>query len=132
MPDDAKQAIIYLKRSCPFCLKLRIFLTEAGLAERFRFEVFDDGDAQHKELRARIEAAGQEPSFPAAELTPGTLETGTDDLIARFAAEAGVDPETMPLLRYYDEGVFPRHIAMFRELRALKQARTETPMEAIG
>ena len=31
---------VYLKRTCPYCLKLRIFLTEAGIADRFDFTVF--------------------------------------------------------------------------------------------
>ena len=88
---------VYLKKTCPFCLKLRIFMTEAGIADRFDFTVFGDGDETHKAVRARMQAAGQEPSFPAAELEPGKLTTGTDDLIARFAREAGVDPATMPL-----------------------------------
>jgi glutaredoxin len=113
---------VYLKKTCPFCLKLRIFATEAGLADRFDFTVFDDGDATHESLRSRMKAAGQEPSFPAAELAPGRLTTGTDDLIARFAHDAGVDPASLPLLRYYSEGVFRRHGEMFRELRQLKGA----------
>jgi glutaredoxin len=120
MTDQAATPTLYLKKTCPFCLKLRIFLTEAGIADRFNFTVFDDGDETHKALRARMEEAGQQPSFPAAEFTPGKLETGTDDLIARFAGEAGVDPATMPLLNYYQEGVFKQVGQMFRELRELK------------
>ena len=111
---------LYLKRTCPFCLKLRVFLTEAGMGERFDYVVFDDGDETHKALRARMEAAGQSPSFPAVDLGDGVLLTGTDDLIARFAGEAGVDPAAMPLLAYYSGGVFPKYSEMFRELRALK------------
>jgi len=118
----APSPTLYLKRSCPFCLKLRIFLTEAGLADRFSYVVFDDGDETHQALRARMEQAGKQPSFPAAELTPGELETGTDDLINRFAKEAGVDPASLPLLNYYEGGVFKRYGEMFRELRALKTA----------
>jgi glutaredoxin len=111
---------IYLKKTCPYCLKLRIFLTEAGLADRFDFTVFSDGDETHKSLRARMQAAGQEPGFPAAEFEPGKLSTGTDDLIARLALDAGVDPSKLPLLAYYSEGVFCRHVDMFKELRQLK------------
>jgi glutaredoxin len=110
----------WLKKTCPYCLKLRIFLTEAGLADRFDFTVFVDGDETHKALRARMEAAGQQPGFPAVEIEPGKLLTGTDDLIQRFAQEAGIDAVSLPLLAYYSEGVFPRHIEMFRELRELK------------
>jgi len=124
---DASLPTLYLKNACPFCLKLRIFLTEAGIADRFNYVVFDDGDETHKALRARMEAAGQQPSFPAAELMPGTLETGTDDLIARFAADAGVDPASLPLLDYYGSGVFKRYGAMFQEIRALKAGQETQP-----
>jgi glutaredoxin len=118
-------ATLYLKSACPFCLKLRIFLAEAGLADQFDYVVFDDGDDTHKALRARMEAAGQSPSFPAAELTPGELTTGTDDLINRFAGEAGVDPAAMPLVNYYSSGVFKQYGAMFREIRELKAAQAQ-------
>lgn len=111
---------IHLKKTCPYCLKLRIFLTEAGLAGKFDLRVFEDGDAAHQALRKQMQDAGQEPSFPAAELEPGRLTTGTDDLIARFAREAGIDAASLPLLAYYTEGVFRRHTEMFRELRQLK------------
>ncbi len=122
MTDQAPKPTIYLMRTCPFCLKLRIFLSEAGLADRFTFAAFDQGSAEHQALRARMEAAGQQPSFPAAELAPGEMTTGTDDLIARFAGEAGADPASMPLLDYYSGGVFKQYLQMFRALRELKGA----------
>jgi glutaredoxin len=119
--DHQQMAIkVYLKKTCPFCLKLRIFLTEAGIADRADFVAFTDGDATHQSLRSRMEAAGQKPSFPAAEFSPGKLSTGTDALIAHFAAQAGVDPSTLPLLNYYSEGVFQKYGEMFHELRQLK------------
>jgi glutaredoxin len=120
--NTAARTRIYLKKTCPYCLKLRIFLTEAGIAGDFDFIVFADGDETHQAARARMQAAGQEPSFPAAEIG-GALVTGTDDLIARFAGSAGVDPATLPLLNYYSEGVFRRHVEMHRELRELKKGQ---------
>lgn len=117
---EPSRLTVYLKRSCPHCLKLYIFLTEAGIAERFSLAIFEDGDDTHQAMRARMEAAGQQPSFPAIEFVPGTLETGTDELIARLARDAGVDPAALPLLAYYVGGVFERHGEMFRELRTLK------------
>jgi len=119
MPENSPRTL-YLKRTCPHCLKLRIFLTEAGIADRFAYVVFDDGDETHRALRARMEKAGQEPSFPAAELEDGALTTGTDALISRFAQEAGADPAAMPLFGYYTGGVFKRYGEMFLELKALK------------
>ena len=120
MTETLSRPKAYLKQSCPFCLKLRIFLTEAGLADGLDYVVFDDGDATHQRLRAQMEAAGQQPGFPAVEFEAGTLETGTDDLIARFAGQAQVDPASLPLLAYYSDGVFRRYGEMFRELRKLK------------
>lgn len=111
---------VYLKKTCPYCLKLRIFLTEAGMADQFDFTVFNDGDDTHKTLRARMEAAGQEPGFPAVEIEPGKLATGTDDLISRFAQQGGVEVAKLPLFNYYSEGVFVRYVEMFRELRRAK------------
>ena len=74
-----------------------------------------------------MEAAGKEASFPAAELAPGNLTSGTDALIERFAGEAGVDPAAMPLLSYYSDGVFKKHIQMFRELRDIRSAQPASP-----
>jgi hypothetical protein len=111
---------IYLKKTCPYSLKLRIFLAEAGIADKFDLTVFVDGDETHKALRSRMEAQGLEPSFPAAEIESENLTTGSDGLIARFAREAGVDPANLPLLSYYSEGVFRRHVEMSRELQQLK------------
>jgi len=118
--SDQAVPTIYLKKTCPFCLKIRILLTEAGLADSFHYIVFDDGDAMHKALRSRMEAAGQEPGFPAVEFVAGTLVTGTDDLIARLATENKIDQAALPLLAYYSEGVFQSYGEMFRELRTLK------------
>lgn len=110
---------VYLKRNCPFCLKLRVFLTEARLADGFDYVVFDDGDDTHQRLRARMEAAGQTPTFPAVEFEEGKLATGTDDLIDRFAREADLAPSTMPLLAYYIDGVFSSYMDMFKQLREM-------------
>src|SRR5262245_47420938 len=106
---------VYLKKTCPYCLKLRIFLTEAAIAGDADFVVFMEGDATHQSLRSRMQAAGQEPGFPAAELEPGRLFTGTDALITHFAQVAGIDPAGLPLLSYYSEGVFQKYSEMFRE-----------------
>jgi glutaredoxin len=113
---------IYLKSTCPFCLKLRIFLTEAGLADRFSYVIFNDDDQTLQAFRQRMQQAGQEASFPAVAFESERFETGTDALIARFAAEAGVDPGAMPLLTYYDNGVLERYSEMYIALRELKPA----------
>ncbi|MXO66684.1 hypothetical protein [Altericroceibacterium endophyticum] len=118
MSSQPTNPIIYVKSACPFCLKLRIFLTEAGLADIFYFVTFEDGDETHKALRKRMQDAGQEPSFPAAEQADNSLKTGSDDLITLYAREANIDPAQLDLLTYYENGVFPAHIEMFRKLQS--------------
>ena len=112
----------YLKRGCPFCLKLRIFLTEAGMAEVLDYVVFEDGDETHLAVRARMERAGRQPGFPAVEFEPGRFETGADALIGRFAQQGGVDPGSLALLNYYTGGVFKAFGEMYMELKNLKSS----------
>ena len=118
---------IYLLVTCPFCLKLRIFLSEAGIADQFELVEFESGDDTHQAVRNRMIEAGLKPSFPAAELgADGEFTTETNDLIARFAKDANVDPSKMPLLAYYEKGVFPRIGAMHKELQELKAAQPQS------
>tara|TARA_B100000678_G_scaffold277321_1_gene270970 strand:+ start:1363 stop:1743 length:381 start_codon:yes stop_codon:yes gene_type:complete len=109
---------IWLLKSCPFCLKLRIALSEMGMEPRVDYIVFEKGDAAEADLRDRLTKAGIKPSYPAAEVAPGDYATESDDLIARYAREAGVDPETdLPLLDYYRDGVFAKFLDMFQQLK---------------
>ena len=109
---------IWLLNSCPFCLKLRIALSEMGMDDRVDYIVFEKGDEAEADLRDRLTQAGIKPSYPAAEVAPGEYAIESDDLIARYAREAGVDPETdLPLLSYYEAGVFPKFLDMFKTLK---------------
>lgn len=118
MTDTPFRPRIWLLKSCPFCLKLRIALSEMAMEGRVEYIVFEKGDAVEADLRARLAQARITPSYPAAEVAPGEYATESDDLIARYASEVGVDPETdLPLLRYYSEGVFPKFLDMFQTLK---------------
>lgn len=119
--SKAAKPKIFLMRECPFCLKLRIFLSEASLDGEVEYVTFASGDSTHQSVRDRMIEAGQKPSFPAAELQEGSLTTETDALIDHFASQAGVDPAAMPLLTYYTEGVFKRIFEMYHELAELKK-----------
>ncbi|WNO54947.1 glutathione S-transferase N-terminal domain-containing protein [Stakelama saccharophila] len=125
MPDTTFRPRAWLLKTCPFCLKLRIALNEMGLDDRFDFTVFEKGDDTEADLRRRLTDAGIKPSYPAVEVAPGEYETESDRLIARYAREAGVDPETdLPLLAYYEAGVFPKFIELFKEHQARADADT--------
>lgn len=117
---DLTKPKLYLKHTCPFCLKVRIFLTEANLSDQVEFVVFTDGDDTHQALRQRMEANGVKPAFPALEVATNQFKTGTDDLIAKFARDNDVNVESLPLLTYYSTGVFKRMGELFMENRKLK------------
>lgn len=104
-------ATAYLKRTCPFSLKFRIFISEAGLENRFDIVVFEDNDEMHRRLRQRLGQAGHKPAFPAVETIDGQFRLGSDELIAHYAQEAGIDSEQLPLLNYYVRGVFQEMLA---------------------
>jgi hypothetical protein len=99
-------------------------LTELQVANDVDIVVFDDKDETHQRLRERMESAGKQPSFPAAELVPEELQTGTDELIAHFASGIERDPSNLPLVRYYTEGVFKGYGELYRELLDLRAAQT--------
>lgn len=121
MTDAVFYPRAYVLNGCPFCLKLRIFLTEAGLASKVTFIVSVGHDDVQNALFSHLKAAGLNATFPAVEFEPGLFQLGADDLIARFARDADVDMSALPLLDYYTDGVFKRYGEMFLELRRAKQ-----------
>lgn len=121
MSGDRFRSVLYLNQQCPFCLKLMIFLTEAGLLKQFEIRKFIRGDAAEQEIRAELAPHFEKVSFPAAQIAPGQYMKDTDALIAHYAKEAGVDPSEMALLNYYVGGVFERMGALFRENMEFKK-----------
>ena len=117
MADKPK---VYMMIECPYCLKLRVYLNEAGLDDKVEYVVFNSGDDTHQAVRNRMIEAGQKPSFPAAELEEGKLTAESDFLMAHFAGPDGPAPDSLPLYRYFMDGVFGRTIAMHKELMELK------------
>ena len=112
---------IILKQSCPFCLRLQIFLTEAGLAENFRYLIVKDGTAEYDEVKSILEEKLGEASFPTVEIERNTFMSGSDELIDHYADEAGIDRNAMPLLTYYEHGVFPAMQDLFQENKDLTE-----------
>ncbi|MGB3625179.1 MAG: hypothetical protein WA989_05115 [Henriciella sp.] len=112
-----------LKLACPFSLKFRIFLHEAGLADRFRFDVVEDGTEAYDEAKQTLEDAGTEASFPGVEIAPGEYLSDSDALIDHYAGKFGIDRENLPLLNYYEEGVFKLSVDLFEENQELKEEK---------
>ncbi len=116
--NDRFRPIIYVKNSCPHCFKLRLFLLEAGLAEQFDLCEFSVGDEMEKNIKAELAPHFAKVTFPTVQYAPGRYQNESDDLIARYAAEAEIDPQTLPLHVAWADGLHLR-------LRRLKQENKE-------
>ena len=121
MTDNDFRPVLYLNQHCPFCLKLMIFLSEAGLLRQFDVRKFVPGDEAEQEMKGELAPHFEKVTFPAAQLSPGQFKSGSDALITHYAGQAGVDPAEMPLLNYYVGGVFKRVGDLYKENMALKE-----------
>ena len=112
---------VILKRECPFCLKLMIFLHEAGIAGEFRYLAVHGDTEEYEEVRSILEETLGDASFPTVEVSSGEFMSGSDELIDHYAEQHGVDRSQLSLLSYYEGGVFPAMTEMFQENQALKE-----------
>ena len=121
MNDTVFKPIIYLLHGCPFCMKVRVFLLEAGLIDQVDIQLIEDGSEEGRQVTEKLAAHLPKVGFPTAELTQGQYMTESDDIIAWFAKGAGIDVETLPTFQDYVGGIFDRHLGMYRENMQLKQ-----------
>ena len=112
---------IYVKEGCPFCMKVRIFMLEAGVLASVQIREFAVGSDEELLIRAELAPHLEKISFPTAMLTPGEYLSESDTIIARFADDAGVDPAKLPTLQAYSAGVMPQMLSMYRENMELKK-----------
>ncbi|MCJ2046410.1 glutathione S-transferase N-terminal domain-containing protein [Methylobacterium sp. J-078] len=125
MTDATFKPTIYLKAGCPFCLKVRLFLLEAGQLDQACLREFVPGDDEETTIRELLAPAVETVTFPTAELTPGRFTTESDAIVAHFANLAGVDPDVLPTYRSYLDGVYKGMQSLFREnLQLKKQAES--------
>lgn len=125
MADDTFTPRVILKQECPFCLKFRIFLSEAGLKDNFRFLTVRDETSEYEEVRSILEDALGEASFPTVEIAKGEFMSGSDELIDHYAEKHDIDRSQLDLLTYYEDGVFQASIDMSEENQALKEELEE-------
>jgi hypothetical protein len=121
MTDANFRPTLYVKQGCPFSFKTLLFVLEAGLIDRFEVREFAQGSDEEAAIRAEIEPHLEKVSFPAVQYAPGQYQTESDDIIARYAREANVDPAQLPVLNIYLNGVFKRVGQLFRENMELKK-----------
>ncbi len=121
MTETPFTPVVYLKAGCPFCLKVRLFLLEAGQLDRVVLREFVPGTEEETEIRGLLGPLVEKITFPTAELTPGTFTTESDAIVAHFAERAGVDPGALPTYQSYLTGVFKNLGALYRENMDLKK-----------
>jgi glutaredoxin len=111
--------ILYVKSSCPHCFKLRLFLLEAGLIDRFEIHEFSAGDEREAAIKAELAPHLDGVSFPTVQYAPGQFQMESDDIVARYASEAQVDPSDLPLFSVYAGTLLPRLRRLNQENKAL-------------
>jgi hypothetical protein len=112
--------VLYLKDACPWCLKLRIFLLEAGLSGLVDERIFVPGDAAEEGIRVYLGAHLEKVTFPTLEVAPGQFVQDSQVLIDKFAAEHGTDVSSLRVLDQYVRGPLATIGALRTELAALK------------
>ena len=110
LPKPAQgQRRLFLKAGCPFCTKLVVFLSAAGIQDKVK-PILDCPP-----VRTYIADVNDgKCSFPALELEEGTtvmLESG--DIMDFLSEEYNVDSKQLWAFRYFDEGLLVTFRALF-------------------
>jgi len=113
--------VLYLKDKCPFCLKVLIYLLEAGLLDGMEVRSFVPGEPEEAELRAELAPHFETVTFPAAQTEPGVYMKDSDAIIGYFADKSGIDPADLQVFQWYAQGPFASIGALYRENRELKE-----------
>ncbi|WP_395334925.1 glutathione S-transferase N-terminal domain-containing protein [Novosphingobium sp. BL-8H] len=120
MADNDFRPVLYLKATCPHCLKLRIFLLEADLLDRFEQRMFAQGDENEAAIRAELAPHFEKVTFPTVQYAPGKYMNDSDAIIAHYADAETIDHADLPIFGTYANSVLPNYMAARKELRALK------------
>lgn len=113
--------ILYLKSSCPFCLRVTAFLSEAGALGSLTIREFWPGSEQEQALREELAPHFENVTFPTLQYAPGRFMNESDTIIARYADELSLDPEAMPFYQYVLRGPMRRMREQFSEIKALNR-----------
>jgi hypothetical protein len=106
---------VFLKRGCPFSMKVRLFLLEAGLLDRVDVRAFDNGSDEESRVAGELAPHFEKVTYPSARLADGSYKNGSV-----FAGQYGIDAAALPTLQDYSTGVCANLIALFKENMSLK------------
>ena len=121
MTETPVAPTLFVKDRCPFCLKVRIFMLEAGLLDRIHVREFVVGSDEEQVIRTELAPHFEEVSFPTVMLASDEYLSESDAIIARFADAADVDPTTLPTFRAYASGIMPQMMSMYGENMEMKK-----------
>lgn len=85
---------LYMKRGCPWCTKLAVWLADANLVDKVVFE-WDTA-----ENRAYVQEKCGKTTFPALEYVPGKVMLESSDIINHFAKQYGIDTARLSVYQY--------------------------------
>lgn len=122
MTGHAFKPIVYLKQNCPFCLKIRLFLLEAGLTDEVDVRDFAAGAPDEEAVRAELSPHLEKITFPAAHIEAGRYIAESEDILSALAARFGREPASLPVYRNYVEGSFAMAMKLWKENQELKAA----------
>src|ERR1044072_8235122 len=109
MSSDPFKAKAYVKEGCPFSCKFLVFMSEARLLDRIEIVRLNPRGPNFEAEKDKLsKALGKKATFPVVEIEPGKYLADSDRLIERYAREAGLMPDSMPVLSFYKETIFPQ------------------------
>lgn len=121
MASSSFKPIVYCKQGCPFSLKVRLMLLEAGLLDEVEIRELAPDTQADKQAREELAPHFEKVSFPSAQIAPGRYIGDSDAIIAHFAEDAGVDAKQLPTLQAYAEGPFAQLGRLYGENMSLKK-----------
>jgi len=105
---------IFVKRTCPFSMKVILFLAEAGLSNHPEFEILLNTEKNCQDLKAKT---GEDPTFPMMIAEPEAKPMKeSDDIIAVLARKYKKDLSAFPALDFYKSGIFPSYLKMVQHI----------------
>jgi glutathione S-transferase len=121
MNSTAFRPTLYFNKDCPFCLKVKIFLLEAGLRDQVEVVEFAPGSPDEQTIKQMLATHLEKVTVPAAQIAPDEWITDSDAIIARLADQAGVSTADLPVLATYSRVALDRVVSMFKENAELKR-----------
>ena len=103
------QRRLFLKAGCPFCTKLVVFITAAGLQNKFK-PIYDCPP-----VRDYVSAVNDgRCSFPALEMEPNkVVMLESSDIIAMLVEENNINTDALWAYNYFEGGLLRSYGALF-------------------